>query len=233
VNMQKKIFEERKESVLLYSGGMDSYALNMIYKPEVLLYLDAASGYSVEEKKRLPSKTTIFPFSLESIQRPDKIIPCRNLLFCSIASNFGSQIFLGATAGDRVRDKDQEFASQTSKLLSYIWQPDHWTTGKTIEILLPFKHLTKRQIVALVISKGLDAQELAEQSFSCYSNKSQECGKCKPCFRKWVAFILNGIRLKMDARRYIEKEILPQIKSGRYNRKEEELEILEALNVDY
>lgn len=53
------------------------------------------------------------------------------------------QICLGATAGDRVLDKSPRFAEAASNLLSYLWQPQHWTKGRKIEICLDFKSMTK------------------------------------------------------------------------------------------
>jgi len=41
-------------SVLLFSGGMDSYAARMLYEPDVLLYVDAGTRYAHAELRRLP-----------------------------------------------------------------------------------------------------------------------------------------------------------------------------------
>jgi len=223
---------ERTGRVLLYSGGMDSYALRRLWKPDVTLYINLDTAYSEREIARLDAGVTVIDCpTLRQFERPDKIIPLRNLFLVCFAAQFGTRIAIGATAGDRVRDKDEKFAAATSKLLRYIWQPDHWTTGKPIFVELPFKQYTKAQIVGAFIRDGGDPQELASRSFSCYqpTEDGQECGACKPCFRKWVAFKLNGIEIEPSARPYIEREILPLIQAGSYGRAEEEQEILQAL----
>lgn len=222
---------ERTGKVLLYSGGMDSFALRHIWKPDVTLYVNLHTAYSEREISRLDDGVTVVDCPLlREFERPNKIIPLRNLFLTCIAAQFGNVIAIGATAGDRVRDKDFEFASRTSDLLSYIWRPDHWTEGKHIWIELPFKHLTKAQIVGEFIRAGGDASALATQSFSCYAPvDGNACGECKPCFRKWVAFKLNGVDIQPSSGDYIRRVILPQIESGIYGRKEEEQEILAAI----
>ena len=223
---------ERTGKVLLYSGGMDSYALRRVWQPDTALYVNLHTEYSGREIARLDAGVTVVDLpTLRQFERADKIIPLRNLFLVSLAAQYGNRIALAATAGDRVRDKDPEFAHKTSLLLSYLWQPDHWTTGKQIAVELPFKQLTKSQIVARYIEAGGDPLELATCSFSCYRPvMGGECGQCKPCFRKWVAFKLNGVEIEPSARPYIEREILPQIRAGTYGRAEEEQEILQALN---
>lgn len=56
----------------------------------------------------------------------------------------------------------------------------------------------------------------------------------KPCFRKFIAFALNGYPFTEDIIdrnvSYIRKEILPLIESGTYGRKQEEDEIMQVLS---
>ncbi len=224
--------EERLGKVLLYSGGMDSYALRHIWKPDITLYVDLHTEYSGREIARLDKDVVVVDFpAIKQYERPDKIIPLRNLFLVCLAAQYGHRIAIGATAGDRVRDKDETFAALTSDLLSYIWRADHWTEGKHIFIELPFKKLTKAQIIARYVEAGGNPYELAAQSFSCYTptDIGKACGACKPCFRKWVAFKLNGIDIKPTSRPYIEREILPLIHAGTYGRADEEAEILKAI----
>ena len=66
--------------VLLFSGGMDCLAAQMLHDPDVLLYVDAGTRYTEAEMKRLPAGTTIarLPF-LNNHLAVDDIIPLRNL----------------------------------------------------------------------------------------------------------------------------------------------------------
>ena len=61
--------------------------------------------YSKEEMKRLPDDIVIEKLDLSKWEREDKIIPLRNMYLIGIATNYGDEICLGATAGDRVLEK--------------------------------------------------------------------------------------------------------------------------------
>ena len=218
--------------VLLFSGGLDSYALRLLWKPDVSLYVNLHTEYSHVELAKLDHRTTVLDFpGLLAFERPDKIIPLRNLFLVAVAAQYGQQIALAATAGDRVLDKTYQFAGRASGVLSLLMN-DYWSDRRgDYEVVLPVKHLTKRQLVGQYIAKGGDPLELANQSFSCYTPTAElrACGQCKPCFRKWVAFKLNGIETQPNAEDYIRREILPQILAGKYGRADEEKEILEAI----
>lgn len=218
--------------VLLFSGGLDSYALRHLWKPDISLYVNLHTEYSPVEMARLDHRTTVVDFfGIQQFQRSDKIIPLRNLFLVAAAAQFGQEIALAATAGDRVLDKSFRFASKASGLLTLLMN-DYWSDRRgDYEVVLPVKTLTKRQLIEAYIKAGGDAKELAERSFSCYepTRDLKACGQCKPCFRKWVAFKLNGIEIEPDSRAYIGREILPLIVAGNYGRAEEEAEIMEAI----
>ena len=135
-NMQKNIY---KKKVLLYSGGMDSWLIDKIWKPDIKLYLDMNTAYSQDEIKRLPSDVIVNKLDLSMWEREDKIIPLRNMYMIGIATNYGDEICLGATAGDRVLDKSLEFAELYKPLLDYLYQKQHWTEQRVIDINLDFK----------------------------------------------------------------------------------------------
>ena len=67
------------KKVLLYSGGMDSWLISRLWKPDVKLYIDMNTRYSKEEIKRLPKDVVIEKLDLSKWERNDKIIPLRNL----------------------------------------------------------------------------------------------------------------------------------------------------------
>ena len=225
------------KKVLLYSGGMDSWLIDKIWKPDIKLYIDIKGQYSKEEISRLPKDVIIETLPLGKYEREDKIIPMRNLFFVTLASLYGEEICLGATAGDRVLDKSIPFGEKVSDLLSYLWQEQHWTKERKIKINLDFKNYSKVELLKLYKKQGGDLEKAFKETFSCYypRNNGQECWACKPCFRKAVAFTIVGLDIgKEKAKRvirYIEVEILPQIKAGTYGRGKEEEEILEAYKI--
>lgn len=224
--------------ILLYSGGMDSYLIDKLWNPDIKVYIDINTKYSANEIKRLPEDVDIIQFPLGKYEREDSIIPLRNLYFCMVICNEYEgdlEICLGATAGDRVLDKSQKFADKTSDILTYLYNPQHWNPdGRIIKINVDFKKYTKTQLLEKYISQGGDINKAWESSFSCYNPQNEEeCWSCKPCFRKFIAFALNGYNASNhvadNALRYIRSEILPLIEKGDYGRLDEEEEILKVL----
>ena len=177
------------KKVLLYSGGMDSWLISRLWKPNVKLYIDMNTRYSKEEIKRLPKDVVIEKLDLSKWERNDKIIPLRNLYLVMLATNYGDTICLGATAGDRVLDKSYQFANMTSALLSYLYSKQHWTEERKIKIDLAYKDKSKHELLNMYVQQGGNLLEAWEKSFSCYEPKNgKPCFSCKPCFRKAVAF---------------------------------------------
>ena len=224
------------KKVLLYSGGMDSWLIDKIWKPDIKLYIDMNTRYSKEEIKKLPKDVIIEKLDLGKFEREDSIIPLRNLFLVMLASNYGNEVCLGATAGDRVLDKSLEFGKKTSNLLTYLYQKQHWTEERKIKINLDYKSFTKTQLIKKYIEQGGNIEEAVKESFSCYYPiDSKECWNCKPCFRKYVSFKLNGYEFgkEIDSKIkiYLEKEIIPYIKNGTYGRAEEEKEIMEVYSL--
>ena len=73
------------KKVLLYSGGMDSWLIDKLWKPDIRLYVDMNTRYSKEEMKRLPDDTIIERLDLSKWEREDKIIPLRNMYLIGMA----------------------------------------------------------------------------------------------------------------------------------------------------
>lgn len=195
--------------VLLYSGGLDCYCLAHLWPPDVLLHVDMGTAYGKRETARLHRQPlplglplTKARLPLAAWERPDLIIPGRNLHLLLVAAQYGDTLALAATAGDRVLDKSSEFAARASDLLTYLWRPQHWTEGKQVEVVLPGKHLTKTELVQRALAAGAPPDGLTG-TWSCYGDGKRECGACKPCARKWVALVLNDVQPAVDCRPYV------------------------------
>ena len=147
------------KKVLLYSGGMESWLIDKLWKPDIRLYVDMNTRYSKEEMKRLPDDTIIERLDLSKWEREDKIIPLRNMYLIGIATNYGDEICLGATAGDRVLDKSPVFAELYEDLLGYLYQKQHWTEKRTIKISLDYKAYTKTELLKQYIAQGGNISE--------------------------------------------------------------------------
>jgi len=252
--------ERKLTKVLLFSGGSDSVLISHLYNPDYLVYINMHTRYSEEEINKIKHSSFAndprlriidFPF-LGKYERDDAIIPLRNLYLPMIICNefpvekYGDlDICLGATAGDRVLDKSPKFAQLTSELLSYLYEPQHWIPeGRKIRINIDYKAYSKKEMLKLYTDAGGDINKLMSESFSCYDPVEGEHGKeecwcrngiCKPCFRKYVAYKLNGATFPPEVDVWvceaIKAEILPAIKAGTYGRADEEKDILEALEL--
>ena len=183
--LDKEMLSKRTgKKVLLFSSGIDSYIINKLEQPDVLLFIDNKSNYSELEKSYLKKSNHSNLVILEdfinhsSIELDSMIIPARNLYFATIAANYGEEIILGATVGDRSTDKDLLFAHLSSSLLSHIYSLSHWSEKGQVRVNLKYKSWTKQELVKEFVKrnfeKGISKREsvnlLLKQSFSCYIN---------------------------------------------------------------
>ena len=150
------------QKILLYSGGMDSYLIDKLWKPDRRIYVDMHTRYSKQEinciKKRRDDVEFI-DFPLGQWEREDKIIPLRNLylpmVICNITGDEDVDICLGATAGDRVLDKSQEYVEKATDLLNYLYQPQWWIpNGKKVRVNIDYKKYTKEDLLKMYMEQG-------------------------------------------------------------------------------
>lgn len=209
----------RGKKVLLYSGGMDCYIINQLEKPDVLLYINNHSNYSdiemqklldLRDNKKAPWLRNLVIvdgfINMKDIERDDFIIPARNAYFILKAAEYGDEIIMGATSGDRSTDKDLLFAKQMEDLLNHIYTPSHWCKdGRTIRVDFKYKSFTKQDLITALMTervrqhprvdfdeiKEMVIAELFGNSWSCYNpdHDHESCGICKPCLRKWLAIL--------------------------------------------
>jgi len=179
--------------VILYSGGLDSVILAAQYPDAKRVYFDMGTRYAKQEMEHLPADVIIDDtLNFKNIERTNAIIPFRNLYLVTRAVDYGDNIYMAATAGDRSKDKDADFFRQTQALLNHI--NDSWHgTGREIYLHTPLKKLTKTQAVAQYLADKHDPQALID-SFSCYTPvDGKQCGDCKCCVRKFVSLTLNRV----------------------------------------
>lgn len=185
------------KTVQLFSAGMDSYIINKLEKPDVLLFIDNGSKYIETEKKYLEQarynnliilENTL---NLRSLERDSANIPMRNLYFILLAANYGDRILLGSTLGDRAIDTQVEFMQKATEILNYGLLEDK----RTISVEAPYKNFTKSDYFKKLIEyNGGDYEksiaEIFENSISCYDPQDDlSCGVCKPCLRKYLSIL--------------------------------------------
>jgi 7-cyano-7-deazaguanine synthase in queuosine biosynthesis len=188
------------KKVILFSAGMDSHMLAHAFPDATLLFIDSGARYTEKElasiKKTAPREPIIVRnvLDLSQYERDDAIVPARNLLLATVASYYGDQLIIGATAGDNSTDKDAWFAELAATTLNHIYSCSHFNRPK-VSIELPFKNLSKGQMLDEYLLSLGDLDTLINTT-SCYSDVDGHCGQCKACIRKWTAFVSRGIDIE-------------------------------------
>ena len=190
------------KKILLFSGGLDSVCLKYVFsfKNEECLFVRMGTEENKQEELFID---THYP-GVQKIDMPiaafelfNKIIPYRNYILAFIAANYGNKIYFGFTAGDSTKDKDFVFKKQVEDSLNYfsIDQNKVRIPGP-FSIEMPFKQLTKTEIVADFLNLGFPTKILLHKTYSCYEGGDMPCGKCRSCLRKFVALSLNNLDCK-------------------------------------
>ena len=186
--MQKDTF---KTKVLLYSGGMDSWLIDKIWRPDRKIFVDVGTPASAEERKRLPADVIVLDFPLLGrFEMPDKnyLLPLRNFFLVLLASYYGDIICLGSEAGSRHRDNGRRFARKLTRIINCCLSE---IPGRKVKVVTPFAHMTKAELLSEYVKRGGDIKEAWENSFSCYAPiNGKECGNCRSCRQKLAAFQL-------------------------------------------
>ena len=235
----------KDKSVLLFSGGMDSVMFDLLLKPDILLYAPTGANYETIETQKIyelaqkgiidGDKLIVMrdAISLTPFERDDLIVPNRNAYLVLLASHFGETIYLGSVYGDRSFDKDKTFYKLMEDLLNHMWSEQHWTEQRVFSVSSPYKDTTKTELINEYVEAGGDVQNILD-SYSCYRGEEQACGICKPCVRKAVSLYCNDIEVPQG---YFEqhpmsapwiKEVLPQMREGKY-RGREDADFIQAL----
>lgn len=198
------------KKVLLYSGGMDSWLIDKLWKPDVKIFFNigtANSNYELERVKKLDD-VVIIDLPLKQFEQADNnyYLPLRNLHFITMAAHYGDVICLGATGSSTHKDKNDVFATLSENVINYLLSED--TTRHTkVKIVLPFRGMSKTEILAKYLAMGGDINKCYEETFSCYSPDAEgkPCMKCTSCLSKFTAFYNNGYQFDDDTtNRFIE-----------------------------
>lgn len=203
--------------VLLYSGGVDSVCLRHLWQPDVLLHVDYGGRYSALERSMLPAGAEVIEHQLGQYERPDAVLPLRNLFLVALATMHYQKgdllIALGSMAGDRIRDNQAPFASMASEMLTYLWGRQWWHAGRQVAVVQPLHGYGKDEAVREYLAAGGEPAQL-QATTSCYTPRNDRpCGECEPCANRWVALAANGISSAPDCRAYVERHELPRMRA--------------------
>lgn len=180
--------------ILLFSGGLDSYiAWHYLSKPQTVYFSIKHRYDAIEQeviKQLIPTTFIDNSLYLGDQEKKDAFIPFRNIYLMMMATKYSSKIYLGGVKEDRISDNTEESFLELSEFLSKY-------SGRKIEVLSPFRHLMKWEIVKWYLDNNLSLGYLYN-TVSCYSGKTLFCGGCKSCFRKWVAFVKNKLPISFS-----------------------------------
>jgi 7-cyano-7-deazaguanine synthase in queuosine biosynthesis len=186
------MFTEKFKSILLFSGGIDSFcAYHYLGKPQTV-YFDLKTRYAQKERKYvlqiIPSTIIDNSLNLSDREYGEKAyVPFRNLLLAAQAVKYSDTIYIAGLKDDKVSDKNESVFKRMSALLSEMER-------RQIQILSPFWEMTKAQVVEWYLKNVTSNPEKLLSTVSCYSEEDTNyCGKCPCCFRKWNALQANGI----------------------------------------
>lgn len=205
--------------LILYSGGLDSYIMYLYAKAKYpnatikAIYYDMGHGYAAKEKETLANfvevkKIQWMEGKTNSVAKDgsnsgDIIIPGRNLLLATLgACQFmPDQIWLGALMGENhagSTDKNELFVKLLNQTFDYVFSP---FSVRPI-IVCPFldDKMSKLDIIRWALMNGVSNNELKATS-SCLSSdmtKTNKCGKCVVCLRRWGIFYQCGFEEECD-----------------------------------
>lgn len=209
------------KKVMLYSGGLDSWLISKIWKPDVRLYINIGGEYQREEILRLPKDVVVVDFPLlGQFELKNKFVPLRNMYFLMIASHFGEEVCLGATAGDwGNKDKTPEFLVSAENMLQYLWSDKK--VNKDVKVCKKFVYKSKSELIEMYLKQGGKIDDLRSATFSCYTPKDgKECFECYPCFRKFALLYAHGAQYTKEECakmwEYVRTQIIPTKEQGGY-----------------
>jgi 7-cyano-7-deazaguanine synthase len=238
--------KRREDMILLYSGGLDSYiGWHFLDRPRTV-YIDIEHRYRFNELKAIgvtiPETKVIYRrLYLGDVERPDAYIPMRNaflLLATALEADMekGEQIAMVVQKGELdLEDRTPWFFHTMSTILS--------TLNKcNMRVISPFFDMTKTDMVKWYVTQRLPIKDL-KRTWSCY-NPSPDiatggyipCGACGACFRRWVAFELNGIQETYTMNPWetrLAEEYIQKMKAGKYDeqRTDETFRALKSVGV--
>lgn len=240
--------------LILYSGGLDSlimkrYAeVNYPAAKVTAIWYDIGQPYARKEEAVLP------PFVIKH-QLPwleseadlhqkentqNIMIPGRNLVLAVTAAcrYLPNEVWLGALKGEthaEATDKNTEFKSRLSGLLSYVLQPYQGISSfhRKMRVRFPLEEegLNKLTATEWALKNGVPAERITGSS-SCLSGEDGNCGQCIVCFRRWGIFKQLGLSenynvdpLTVDSNKAMVQEMM----YGNHYDDDRKAEILPAL----
>jgi len=185
--------------VTLVSGGLDSTLMSLLAFEEGIklypLFLDYGQLGSSKEwracqllHKRygLPKVTRmdvagfgrVVPSGITNSRmrvNEDAFLPGRNMLFVLCGAAYACAVDANSVAIGLLNPEDRLFPDQTREFLDQCEVVIEVAMGRRISILAPLLQLRKRDILAMVKSRGVSG------TYSCHAGGDKPCGECVSC----------------------------------------------------
>jgi 7-cyano-7-deazaguanine synthase in queuosine biosynthesis len=191
----------KKKVVILYSGGLDSFAMRQMatYKDTdyIYLYFDIGQEYALKEMAVLPADVIIrtvdwLGYGLNELKGKEGsssgniFIPGRNGTLASLAASIYTpdEIWMGALLGethDGSTDKNYEFLKRINHLFAYMYRDFERTP--VVRFPLADAGMDKWNVVDYLLGEGITPKEIMATS-SCLSGTLTPCGHCVVCCRR-------------------------------------------------
>jgi 7-cyano-7-deazaguanine synthase in queuosine biosynthesis len=188
--------------VLMFSGGLDSYLAYLVLRdndidPQLVYanlghrYMEtewaAAQALAISHGKDLFTDNAL---RLGGREEENAFIPNRNGFLAMIGAFYGNHIWMAIMDGEQSYHdcKEGTFVAMSMALTAL--------SGKSTLVDSPFWDKTKTEVIRALDPKYYG---LLTKTRSCHHQhlfQGEHCGECPACFRRWVAFSLNGIKDK-------------------------------------
>lgn len=181
--------------MLLFSAGLDSFPAWYYLDCPPALYFDLGHRYAGQETAAIAALSRCCgikvamsdELALGAWEREDAIIPGRNVHLALLGAQRADTVWCIGVRGDDVADKSPAAFAAMSSFISTM-------TGRQVRVGSPFWEMTKTEIVAWYLARGLPAEHL-HLTFSCSRGDGAvlHCGRCSSCLRRWISLANNGI----------------------------------------
>lgn len=204
----------RFPSVLLASGGLDSFVAYYYLDRPQTVYFHVGGRYSDKEERAVrelfPGIIVDHSLRLGEVEQEDAHVPYRNLFFAAASSaRYSDKVYIAGVKDDAMTDKNEGVFCEFSQLLSKLER-------RPVEVASPFWRMTKTEVVRWYLDQG-GSPDLLLKTVSCYSpDPINYCGRCASCFRKWAALWCVGLRLDFSSREIL-LDYRDRCLSGRYD----------------
>lgn len=190
------------KKVLLYSGGMDSWLIDKLWKPDVKLFVRIHTRGNdleyqnlrnqIERHKIDDGNLEILDYDMSKFELPEMnyYMPLRNLHLVLLAAHYGNIICIGSVGGSVHLDNNDVFANMSENVINYLLSEKDLPR---VKIELPYMNVSKTQLLREYIKQGGDINTAYTQTTSCYTpHDGKECLQCSSCASKFTAFYNNG-----------------------------------------